>query len=86
MVDKEDFNEFVENLKTQRDELKVRMHLAAADAKDEWDKLEGKWDHFEAKAKQVGEQASGASKDIWAAAKDLGNEIKEGYDRIRKTL
>ena len=86
MVDKEDFTEFVENLKTQRDELKVRMHLAAADAKDEWDKLEGKWDQFEAKAKQVGGQASDVSKDVWAAAKDLGAEIKEGYERIRKTL
>jgi uncharacterized protein YjbJ (UPF0337 family) len=86
MVDKEDFTEFVENLKTQRDELKVRMHLAAADAKDEWDKLEGKWNHFEAKAKQVGDQASDVSKDVWAAAKDLGAEIKEGYERIRKTL
>ncbi|MCG6975407.1 MAG: hypothetical protein LJE56_03240 [Acidiferrobacterales bacterium] len=86
MVDREDFNEFVENLKTQRDELRVKMHLAAADAKDQWEQLEGKWGHFEAKAKQVGEQAGEASKDVWAAAKDLGTEIKEGYDRIRKTL
>ena len=86
MVDKEDFNEFVENLKTQRDELRVKMHLAAADAKDQWDELEGKWEHFEAKAKQVSGQAAEASKDIWAAAKDLGAEIKEGYERIRKTL
>ena len=86
MVDREDFDEFVENLKQQRDELRVKMHLAAADAKDEWDKLEQKWGHFEAKARQVGGQAADASKDIWQATKDLGGEIKEGYDRIRKTL
>ena len=86
MVDKEDLNEFVENLKTQRDELRVKMHLAAADAKDQWEELEGKWEHFEAKAKQVSDQAAEASKDVWAAARDLGAEIKQGYDRIRKTL
>jgi hypothetical protein len=86
MVDKEDFNEFLENLKTQRDELKLKMHLAAADAKDEWNELEGKWEHFEAKARQAGEQAADASKDVWDAAKTLGAEIKQGYDRIRKTL
>jgi predicted nucleic acid-binding Zn-ribbon protein len=86
MVDKEDFNEFVENLKQQRDELRVKMHLAAADAKDQWDELEGKWEHFEAKARQAGEQAAEASKGIWDAARELGAEIKDGYDRIRKTL
>ncbi len=86
MVDREDFDEFVENLKQQRDELRVKMHLAAADVKDEWENLEGKWSHFEAKAKQVGGEAAEASKEVWDAAKDLGGEIKEGYDRIRKTL
>ena len=86
MVDREDFNEFVENLKQQRDELRVKMNLAAADAKDEWEKLEKQWGHFEAKAKQVGGETAGASKDVWDAVKDLGSEIKDGYDRIRKTL
>ena len=43
MVDKNDINEVFENLKQQRDEIRVKMHLAAADAKDEWEALEKKW-------------------------------------------
>lgn len=86
MVDRDDINEVFENLKKQRDELRVKMHLAAADAKDEWEVLEKKWGNFEGKAKQVGGEAKEASKDIWDATKLLGNEIKEGYDRIRKQL
>ncbi len=86
MVDKDDIKEVFDNLKQQRDELRVKMHLAAADAKDEWEVLEKKWGHFEGKAKQVGGEAKEASKDIWEATKALGAEIREGYDRIRKQL
>jgi hypothetical protein len=86
MVDKDDIKEVFDNLKQQRDELKVKMHLAAADAKDEWEVLEKKWGHFEGKAKQVGGEAKEASKDIWDATKALGAEIREGYDRIRNKL
>jgi len=84
MVDKDDMKEMVENLKTQRDELKVKMHLAATEAKDEWEVLEKKWGSFESKSKQVGGEAAEASKDIWEATKALGAEIREGYARIRK--
>ena len=86
MVDKEDITEVFENLKQQRDEIRVKIHLAAADAKDEWEELEKKWDRFEGRAKQVGGEAKEASKGVWAAAKALGAEIGEGYDRIRKQL
>lgn len=86
MVDKDDVKEVFDNLKQQRDELKVKMHLAAADAKDEWEVLEKKWGHFEGKAKLVGGEAKDASKDIWDATKALGAEIREGYDRIRNKL
>lgn len=86
MVDRDDINEVFENLKKQRDELRVKVHLAAADAKDEWEVLEKKWSHYEGKAKQVGGEAKDASKDIWDATKLLGKEIKEGYDKIRKQL
>lgn len=86
MVDKNDINEVFENLKQQRDEIRVKMHLAAADAKDEWEALEKKWGRFESRAKQVGGEAKEASRGVWAAAKALGSEISEGYDRIRKQL
>jgi len=86
MVDKDDISEIFENLKQQRDELRLQMHLAAAEAKDEWQVLEKKWGSFEGKAKQVSGEAKEVSKDIWLATKALGNEIKEGYDRIRKQL
>ena len=38
-----------EDLRQARDELRVQMHLAKADARDEWEKLEPKWDEFQEK-------------------------------------
>ena len=32
-----------EHLKQQRDELRVRLYLAKAEAKDEWARLEKQW-------------------------------------------
>ena len=34
-------------IKQHRDELKLKMHLAGKDAKDEWEKLEVKWREVE---------------------------------------
>lgn len=82
----DDMKKFVETLKQQRDELKVKLHLAKAEAADEWEKAEKKWGQLKAKTRVLGTEAGGASKDIGAAAKQLAKEIKHGYDRIRKLL
>ncbi len=43
--DKFKFDDLIETLKQQRDELKVRMHLGSLDAKDEFEALEKKSEH-----------------------------------------
>ena len=82
----DDVKKLVETLKQQRDELKVKLHLAKAEAGDEWEKAEKKWEHLKAKTRLLGTEAGDASKDIGSAAKQLAKEIKHGYDRIRNLL
>ena len=79
-------DKLLDQLKQERDELKLKLHLAKEDLGDEWEKLEEKWSRFEAKAKSVGEATADASKDIGAAASLLGEEIKNGFNHIRKRL
>lgn len=86
MQNKERVQEAVEKLKQQRDELRLKMHLAKADARDEWDELEGKWEHLKERAKAAGGEASEASGDVGEAFKSLASEIKKGYERIRSQL
>lgn len=81
-----DLDRLVGELQTQRDELKLRLHLAKADAKEEWEKLEKKWEHLRGKLTVVGNEAKEAGKDVLAATRLVARELKEGYERIRAVL
>lgn len=82
----EKVNEEIEALKQVRDELRVRIHLGAAEARDAWDQLEHKWNELEAKAKQISREAERPIQEIGDAARLLAEEIREGYRRIRDAL
>lgn len=76
-----DLDDIFEDLKQKRDELRLQMHLASKEAKDEWDGLEEKMDEFSEKAK-LDETGQGVGK----ALGQLGHEIKLGYERLWKAV
>lgn len=86
MTEKSDFDRVLDELRTQRDELKVKLHLAKAEARDEWEKAEKKWEHLRAKLDVVGREAADTGSNVLAATKLVAREIKDGYDRIRTLL
>lgn len=80
---KEQINEMIAELKQVRDELKVQLHLAKEDIKDDWDQVEGNLEKLEAKAKTIGNATKEASADVGEATKLLAEEVKNGFDKIR---
>ena len=50
---KHDFKSALESLQTLRDEVRVKMHLASMDAKDQWSKLEVDLDDAQRDAENV---------------------------------
>lgn len=76
----------LDELKQLRDELKLKMHLAKAEAKDEWDALEKKWGQLKPQLDSVQDEASKASKNVLAALELGVDELREGYRRIRDRL
>ncbi len=76
-----ELDDMLEDLKRRRDELRVQMHLASKELKEEWDELEDKMEHFAAKAhlKQTREG-------VGNALGELGREIGAGYKRLRDAL
>lgn len=76
-----ELDEFLAELRQKRDELRLQIHLASKEAKDEWDELEEKLEGFTASAK-LQETGEGLGK----ALDQLGNELKLGYERIRKAV
>lgn len=76
-----DLDDIIKDLKQRRDELRLQMHLASKEAKDEWEELEEKMKKFTADAK-LSETGEGVGK----ALGQLGHELKAGYDRVLKAV
>jgi hypothetical protein len=83
-------DDLVKSVQQQRDELRVQMHLAKADAKDEWVGLEKKVDRFladaEAQSKPLRGAVADSAKDVGTALELVGDEIRKSYERVRDLL
>jgi len=80
------YEEISAELKTERSHLKVKMHLFNMDAKDEWEALEKKYEKFKSKASSIAGVTEDSAAEIVEAIKLVGEEIRAGYKRIKKTL
>ena len=86
MKSQKEFSDLVETLKTERDEISLRLHLASMDVKDEFATLDEKWDLVTQKAAEVADDAVEVSDDAIAKAKIVGEELKDAYNRVRARL
>lgn len=83
---REEYNQLIDALRQQRDELHVKVHLAGMEVRDEWEALEKKWERLKAKSKQIQEVAGDSAHEIHHAALELGQEIKKGYQSLKDNL
>ena len=81
---KDRIEEMFDELKQERDELHVKLHLAKLETSEEWQKLEGKLEKLESKLKDIGGATADASREMGAAAKLLGEEIRDGFKKIAR--
>ena len=77
-------NELKEKLATERDELRVKAHLAKMDAREEMEGMEGKWDAFKEKMSEI--ELSEVSEDVREAADKLAEELREGYEKLKNKI
>ena len=82
----EHLQKITDDLKRQRDELQVKLHLAKADARDEWAKLETRWEEVKTKMDTVRQEASQTTESVASGLSLVLDELKKGNDNIRKTL
>jgi hypothetical protein len=76
----------MKQLEAERDELKVQFSLAKLEAREDWEEIEKKMEAMRGRMKVVGDEAKEATGDVGTAVSALGEEIKEGFARIRKLL
>ena len=75
-----------EELKQMRDEIELQIHLASADARDEYKDLEKKWEQYRARLEVVGKATEEAAEDVGDALGLLGQELKKGFQKIRSLI
>lgn len=70
-----------------RDELRLQMHLAKAEIRDEWEvRLEPKWEELNGKMEAFEDASKESGKEVASALKLLLEELGASYDRIRKAV
>jgi len=79
-------NKAVNDLKRQRDELMLQLHLGEAEVRKEWTKLETKLDEVKTTLSKVGKEAGKSAEGVVAALGLAVDEIQKGYKRIKKAL
>jgi len=86
MTLRERLEQELEDLRTTRDELRLRVHLGKMDAQEQWEQVEKQWQQVESKLKIVGEAGREIAEDVGEAAQLAIEEVKEGYSKLRKLL
>ena len=79
-----EFERLKEQIEQLRDEIKLKVHLGAADAKDELEKLEKQWDELMTKYKPVTDEVGNTAEKTIDALGTAADELKAGLERLRK--
>ena len=82
----ESIEEAFDTLTQQRDELRVKIHLAGMEVRDSWEHLEAQWEQLVARKDQLKRELEPTMEDGRATWLMLKEEIIEGYQIIRDRL
>jgi hypothetical protein len=80
------FQQELNRLAEIRDELRVQLSLAKADAQVEFDKLEVQWGRVQEELQRAATNTKEPVHNIGESAKQLLEELKHGYERVREQL
>lgn len=76
----------VASLRTLRDELRVRIHLGAKDARDRWRDAERAWIKLEARLEDLARATAESADDVGAAVRLLASAVRDAYGHIKAAL
>lgn len=82
---KQELNKFAEGLSQLRDEIKIQLHLAGMETRQEWDNTEKQWQRFEQQLEQIAKEGKDPGHLI-DKAKMIGEELNASYQRIKQRL
>ncbi len=76
----------IDDLKEERDELSLQIHLGKQEAKSELQAFSKKLDELNQRFEPLKHAAKESGENVWDAMHLVLDEIKDGFGRIRKSL
>ena len=76
----------IRDLKQERDEIALQIHLGKKEAQDQWIDVQNKLTELEQRFDSVKGAVEESGEDVWDALKLLGSEIKDGFGRVRDAI
>lgn len=76
----------ISTLKQERDALKLKVHLAEMEAKDEFERLSGKIDELSTQYDPVKQAVSESADSVIAALSLAAGEMKNGFQRVKDAI
>lgn len=81
-----DFENLLDKLNAEREQLELKLHLASMEVKDEFAEAEKQWQQIKQKAAEIADESLETSDDLIDKAKIVAEELKDTYQRIAKRL
>jgi len=81
------WDDVLAKLRRERDELALKMHLGKKEAAEEWERLEAKWNELVGtKLPPMKDAARETARGVGSALDQAADELRRGYEKIRKLL
>lgn len=77
---KDEFDKTLADLRSLRDEIKVKVHLASMDVKDTWSKK------LEPRMRELEQRANSAADKTWTELKDAAQDLRTRFKKLRDEL
>ncbi len=84
--EKSQIGEVISTLKQQRDEIALKIHLGEMEAKEEFEKAKGKLAEMADEFEPLKDAAQESARNLFSSLQLVGEEIKNSFDRIYKSL
>ena len=84
--EKDQIAETISVLKQQRDELALKIHLGAAEAKEEFEKATAKLDKMTEDFDPLKDAVAESAENVFSSLQLVGEELQNSFERIRKSL
>jgi uncharacterized coiled-coil DUF342 family protein len=76
----------IRDIRQERDELALQIHLGKQELKDEWDALDEKLSQLNHRFDPLKDAVGETGEDVWDSLKLVAGELQEGFHRVGKVL